>query len=264
MAAAILLTTASGLITKILDNARSAAASYLSNLALSGIGLGDKEGAELRSDMKKALLELASIHDDVKQLGTQLSKEQGGVKRYHVQTHMTFINSLYQRYMDVLTAASNGEKVAANSEDFAKTFDKSKVEFQQIAQMTSVRIAEELDYIHLPIAGQHDQNLLTLASANHIMDRQDFMSYYHTMKGLLLEFWECEANALTLIVIAKEHPGIAFIEADAVIERVKKYLNNQETFFKQVVPLTVIGLAEGMLSSPTNRISLDFRAHGNK
>jgi hypothetical protein len=78
MAAAILLTTASGLITKILDNARSAAASYLSKLVLSGIGLGDKEGAELRSDMKKALLELASIHDDVKQLGTQLSKEQGG------------------------------------------------------------------------------------------------------------------------------------------------------------------------------------------
>jgi hypothetical protein len=130
---------------------------------------------------------------------------------------MTFINSLYQRYMDVLTAASNGEKVAANPEDFAKTFDKSKVEFQQIAQMTSARIAEELDYIHLPIAGQHDQNLLTLASVNHIKDSQDFMPYYYTMKGLLLEFWECEANALTLIVIAKEHPSIVSGCREAVL-----------------------------------------------
>jgi hypothetical protein len=51
-----------------------------------------------------------------------------------------------------------------------------------------------------------------------------------------------------LITIAKEHPGAAFVEANTVIERDMQYMKDQETFFRQVVPLFVISLAEGMLN----------------
>jgi hypothetical protein len=73
MAAALLLITASGLVTKVLENARSAAATYLWKPVISQLGLGDNESDEMRDDMKKAFDELASIHLEVKQLGSQVS-----------------------------------------------------------------------------------------------------------------------------------------------------------------------------------------------
>jgi hypothetical protein len=93
--------------------------------------------------------------------------------------------------MDMLEAASEGEKEASSPQEFADIFTKSKKQFEEIVQTTSVMIAEEVAHTHIAVAGQQADSFVALAGKNYINDCEDFMPYYCAMKGLLLEFWKC-------------------------------------------------------------------------
>lgn len=202
-------------------------------------------GNEESDKLDEVLQSLRQIQNGLTEITTKITELTIDIKLDMVNQYVVNIESLYDELM--ATAVIMAQK---KQEGKKADFQSAKRRMTELSVQVTNQTYNHVCQINQLLAVDDGNNSCILTLLNQQNSSKEFLSYFATMKYVLLRFYSVQIKALLMLCLAKDNPNVDFPDGSTLIGNVNDLIDQQEQKLLSLVPSSVVQLVQTLARNP--------------